>query len=231
MSTTIREIPFEAQARAKSSRMCGAAALCMVFRSLGIHASQHDLWEQIARRDRKGTRAARTYLLAANALQHDLSALVVRASDPWRTLRRCAAAGIRVILNHRLKADSPLGHFTVLLGVEGETVILHDPQFGPERRFDRADLLKLWLPLPGGSEIAGNTLAAFSRPGPDPATCAGCGTEVPPFIPCPGCRAPIPLRPHAVLGCLGEGCPERLWQRLFCPSCDRSLTQMFHPPA
>ena len=209
--------------------MCGAAALCMVYRSLGIGGTQQELWERIARRDRHGTRAARTHLLAHDALKHGLSALIVQASDPWRVLRQCAAARICVILNHRLKTDSPLGHYTVLLGLEDRHVILHDPQFGPQRRLDRDQLLRLWLPLPQGSEIPGNTLVAFSRSGSESADCPACSTGMPPSIPCPGCRSAIPLRPAAVLGCVAESCPGRLWRRLFCPDCDRSLTQVLFP--
>jgi len=209
--------------------MCGAAALSMVYRSLGIGGTQQEVWERIARGDRHGTRAARTHLLAHDALEQGLAALVVQAADPWQTLTRCAAAGVRAILNHRLKADSPLGHYTVLLGVEGDEAILHDPQLGPRRRLDRAELLELWRPSARRSEIPGHTLVAFSRSGPASASCPRCGTGIPPSIPCPGCRNPIPLRPAAVLGCIEPHCPERLWQRIFCPDCDRGLTQVPGP--
>ncbi len=37
------DIPFERQSDPTSSRMCGAAALCMVYRSFGINGSQAEL--------------------------------------------------------------------------------------------------------------------------------------------------------------------------------------------
>ena len=59
--------------------MCGAAALSMVYRALGIETTQEMIWEQIAREDGRRGRAARTYLLAQNALRHGLSAVGVPA--------------------------------------------------------------------------------------------------------------------------------------------------------
>ncbi len=40
-------------------------------------------------------------------------------------------SGTRVVLNHRLDAASALGHYTVLVKLDREGVVLHDPHFGP----------------------------------------------------------------------------------------------------
>src|SRR5438552_680660 len=103
------EIPFERQWTAPSSRMCVAAALCMVYRSFGLACEQAEVWDHVARGSR-GRRLARTQLLCKDALRRGLSALIVQGRDPWAALRRCAADGLRVILNHRLSPTKREGH-------------------------------------------------------------------------------------------------------------------------
>ncbi len=222
-------IPFERQERASAERMCGAAALCMVYRSFGGGGSQWRVWERIARPDCRGKRAARTSLLAVNSLHHGLSAMVVEASDPWQTLVRCATGGVRVVLNHRLDLDSPLGHYTVLVEAGEQHVVVHDPQFGPNRRLTRSELLELWRPANGSCEIVGHILVAIARPDEASAGCELCGTPVPESIFCPGCRSAIPLRPTAALGCVQRDCPARTWRHLFCPYCDRRMSDVVDP--
>ncbi len=204
--------------------MCGAASLAMVYRSFGKQSSQRRIWERIARPGPNARRAARTNLLAVNALHHGLSALVLQASDPWQTLVQSAATGVRVILNHRLQADSPLGHYSVLVGIDDREVTLHDPQFGPNRRLERDELLDLWRPTPGPCEIVGQILVAIAPPEEDTAPCEFCGTTLPRSVPCPACQAAIPLQPTAPLGCVQETCPARTWRHLFCPYCDHTLS-------
>jgi len=219
-------IAFERQLVRRAERMCGAAALAMVYRALGVATTQEMIWEQIARRDDRGNRAARTYLLAQNALRHGLSAVVVQAEKPWATLRALAAEPIGAILNHRLRPDSPLGHYSVLVGVDDDAVILHDPEKGPNRRLPHDDLLRLWQPTLNGSEIASHVLVAIGERESDPAVCPACLTEIPAAIPCPACGANIPLRPVAPLGCADRSCTSRLWAHVFCPYCDRRLGEV-----
>jgi hypothetical protein len=219
-------IPFEAQQDTPAERRCGAAALCMVYRSFGLACTQAEVWQEIARPDSLGNRCARTYLLAQDALRRGLAALVVQADDAWQTLRACAAPGLRVILNHRIAPDSTAGHYSVLVGFGDEYALVHDPRRGPGRRLGREELLALWRPFRARSEITGQVLAAFADGSPPVAACPSCGQSVPPSVPCLSCRAPIALRPAAALGCGTAGCPGRTWKRLFCPQCDTARVQI-----
>jgi hypothetical protein len=200
----------------------------MVYRSLGKDVSQRRIWERIARPGPNGKRAARTNLLAVNALHHGLFALVIQASHPWQTLTQSAAAGVRVILNHRLATDSPAGHYSVLVRIDDREVILHDPQFGPDRCLPRAELLDLWQPNGSPVEITGRVLVAIATVEKASAACVLCGSEVPLSVLCPACRSALPLRPAAALGCVQNACPMRTWQRLFCPYCDYGLSEVPH---
>ena len=51
------EPPYERQGDPTSNRMCGAAALCMVYGSFGATWTQAELWPRIGRRDAGGTSA------------------------------------------------------------------------------------------------------------------------------------------------------------------------------
>ncbi len=220
---TVLDIPYEKQIDPTSRRLCGAAALCMVYRSFGLDCSQAELATKVTTPAPSGNEAARTYLLAQDALTRGLSALVLRAKDPLRTLKRCQHPQLRAILNHRPQRESPNGHFTVLVEVAGDMVVVHDPLSGPNRRVPQRDLLDLWRPLVGGSEITGQVLVALAKDSPAAAPCPTCGGIIPETIVCSGCRKAVALRPATVLGCLNPACLERAWETVFCPFCDSSL--------
>jgi len=220
-------IPYHGSRDTANSRRCGLAALSMVLESLGKPATRRALWRAIARDDRRGRPAARTFLLAQGALHHGLTAVVVQARDPWRTLRQCAAEGVRVILNHRVHADSPWGHYSVLVDVDEPHAVLHDPELGPHRRVGRRELLRLWTPVGPLCEIAGYTLVAVEpRRRERSSACEACGAVIPGAIPCPACRRPLPLRPTCALGCLEDACVERLWDAVYCPYCDARIEEV-----
>ena len=223
---SLQRIPFQKQPKPRGHRMCGAAALAMVYRSLDLTCSQQEAWGEVARRDRHGRLAARTHLLARDAIQRGLAAVVVQAGDPWATLGRAVAGEVRVILNHRLKAESSSGHFTILVDIDDQHLTLHDPRFGPLRRIERSEFLGLWLPGSDPSEIVGRVLVAIETRSELRWDCTECGSELPPTANCPNCGATIRLRPVAVLGCIRADCGNRLWRRVFCPECDRSVSRV-----
>ena len=209
--------------------MCGAAALAMVYRSLDLSCSQREVWGEIAQPDRDGRLAAKTHLLARDAVRRGLAAVVLEAADPWPILGRAAATETRVILNHRLEAESSSGHYTVLVDVDEEHVTLHDPRLGPFRRIGRAEFLELWLPGSDPSEIVGHVLIGIETSSELRRDCPVCGTAVPRTAICAGCGATIRLRPVAVLGCVRADCSNRIWRRVFCPECDEGMPEVQEP--
>jgi Peptidase C39 family len=221
--TTPVDIPYERQTEPSSNRMCGAAALSMVYRSFGIRCSQAELWARLTDPVASTNVGARSYLLANDALSRGLSALVLRAKDPLRTLENCHVRQLRAILNHRPRRDSSNGHFTVLVDFVADQVVVHDPLAGPNTHILKSDLLELWQPLAGASEITGNVLVVVSRDRQSAPPCHQCGKAIPETIDCPGCGQSIALRPASVLGCITPICPERAWETLFCPRCDAVL--------
>jgi hypothetical protein len=221
------DIPYEAQEDAPGDRRCGAAALCMALRSLGVSCSQAELWPAISRPAAGGVRRARTLLLCREAQRRGLEAVIVQARHPWEALRRGAGGAARLLLNHRASRGAGGGHYSVLLGVEEDAIVLHDPLAGPARRLAREEFLALWRPSP--PEVAGHVFLAVARGPAAAADCPCCAAGVPAATCCPWCRGAVPLQP-GVLGCVADGCRERVWNQVFCPGCDGGVTAVA-PPA
>ena len=220
MSTGQGTIPYEKQTDAENNRMCGAACLRMVYRSFGKDIPQAAIWPAIAKQNRFGSLASTTHLMAKDALGRGLAAVAIQARHPLQALRLCQEAGIRAILNHRLQPDSPQGHYTVMVDLDSQSVVLHDPYFGPSRRVSQAEVLQLWQPHFPNSEIVGGVLIAIAQEPAEAPACQFCRTLTPASVECPNCRKPIGLRPAAVLGCMNQNCIARMWSHICCPACD-----------
>jgi hypothetical protein len=213
-------IPFEKQETIETDRGCGAACLSMVYKSFGKDVPQAEIWPLIAKRNRFGSVASTTHLMALHAKKQGLHAVVIQARHPLQVLRLCREANIPAILNHRPQADASTGHYTVLVDVDRTSVVLHDPSFGPARRMSHDELLQLWRPQSANSEILGNVVIGFAAaPSPIPA-CEFCHTAIPANIDCPKCGKLVGLGPAALLGCIREGCIARMWNYVACPCCD-----------
>lgn len=218
MSSTV--IAYEKQSEELSGRACGAACLSMAYRSFGKQVAQTEIWPAISKPNRFGAVASTTHLMAKDAVTRGFRAIAFQARHPAQVLRLCRASGIRAILNHRVQADSPSGHYTVLVDIDGSHVVLHDPLFGAARRLSHAELLQLWLPTPN-SEIAGNVLIAIAPIADvEASSCEFCHTPMPQSVGCPRCNQPVGFEPGIVMGCVRDGCIARMWNWICCPSCD-----------
>ncbi len=152
---------YERQPVSSTERRCGAAALCMVLRDFGIDVSQEQIWDEIktpvpSKPDEFRTE---TYRLAAFARKSGINTIVGRLRRPFPFLKnlRCEH-GYRLILNHRVRADSRFGHFSVFVKMNRDepTILLHDPQKGPNWEISVEELTDLWKPTGQDCEISGN---------------------------------------------------------------------------
>jgi hypothetical protein len=249
-------IPYVKQEDPRSNRMCGAACLAMVYRSLAERdpvpgdrkrgrdrrsppvapskgkerragrrraeeLSQGEIWRQISKTNRLGSLSSSTHLMVAHAQSRGFAAMAVQVRYPLVTLLSCRENGIRAIVNHRLRMDSLAGHYSVVLDVDAESVVVHDPFYGPHRRIPHGEFLELWQPGSPDSEIAGNVLIGITPRSVSLAKCHVCQTPVPEQVACPRCGKPVALQPAELLGCAAEGsCMARLWNYVCCPACD-----------
>jgi hypothetical protein len=204
----------------QATRTCGAACLSRAYRSFGKEISQDEIWPLIAKRNRFGSVASTTHLMALHALKQGLSAVVIQARHPIQVLRICSDNGIRAILNHRPQPEVSTGHFTMLVDIDEKDVVVSDPAVGPWRRLSHSELLQLWLPQSPDSEIAGNVLIGIAAEPVEAAECEFCHTRTPSKIDCPRCKQVVGLNPSVLLGCIRDGCIARMWNYVACPSCD-----------
>src|ERR1051326_3307301 len=182
MSKGPATIPYEKQADAAAGRMCGAACLSIVYRSFGKDVPQEEIWPAIAKVNRFGSLASTTHLMAKDALASGLAAVAIQARHPIQALLLCHEAGARAVLNHRLDAHSPAGHYSVMVDIDNKYVVLHDPLLGPARRISHAELLDLWQPKFANSEIVGGVLIAIAQEPAEQPPCQFCHTPTPATI-------------------------------------------------
>jgi hypothetical protein len=225
MSPVHTAIPYEKQSEQLTGRSCGAACMSMVYRSLGEEVPQTEVWPLIAKPNRFGQVSSTTHLMARDALKRGFLAVAIQARHPLQVLRLCRAAGVRAVLNHRVRRDSAAGHYTVLVDIDDQGVVVHDPLFGAARRLSHAELIELWLPQVPNSEIVGGVLIAVGIAGsPAIAACEFCRTPMRTTVDCPGCGNPTGLEPGVALGCIKDGCIARMWNWVCCPACDYVFT-------
>ncbi|HEX4130397.1 MAG TPA: papain-like cysteine protease family protein [Pirellulales bacterium] len=218
------DLPYERQAH--STHMCGAAALCMVYRSFGMTCSQDEIWPAIAAPPTSGRSRALTHLLCAEAVRRGLAAMTLQVRDALGLLYAAFEQDVRVIVHHRQSLNAWWGHYSVLVGMDEENIALHDPWLGPARCLDHAAWLKLWRPGRDNREVRGNLAVLIAQGKAELLHCRVCQRRLPQKFPCPQCRKEIPLRPGVMLGCVDSHCPARTWDRLFCPWCDAELDRV-----
>ncbi len=196
MPTTL----FEPQILRSGERRCGAATLVMVYRSFGSDLEQETVWSEL-RSYSVGKSTVRTFHLARHALEHGLSAVVVRLRHPAEFLFEDFSS-VRMIPVHRIRRDSGKGHFSLFLGADAETqmVSLHDPQLGPHRSLKISEFLELWTPWGTDCEITSNIAVLIAESRTEPTTCSACSRLI--FL--------DPLRFF----------PESAFETSFCPFCD-----------
>jgi len=103
-------MPYGKQNESQANRTCSAACLHMVYRSLGKNIPQGEIWPAISKPGPLGSLASTTHLMAQDAVNSGLQAVVIQARHPLQTLRLCQEWGIRAILNHSPQKGSPAGH-------------------------------------------------------------------------------------------------------------------------
>lgn len=224
-------ISFASQASTEARRDCGAACLSVVYKSFGKNVPQADIWPMIARRNRFGSMASTTHLMALHALDQGLSAVIVQARHPLQVLRRCREAGIRAILNHRPQLDAANGHYTVMADIDDRSVLILDPSLGVSRRMSHGELMELWQPESAYSEITGNVLICIAAGATSIPACEFCHAAIPSHMHCPKCGEAVGLNPASVLGCIRDGCIARMWTNIACPSCDFLFDETGKPSA
>jgi ABC-type bacteriocin/lantibiotic exporter with double-glycine peptidase domain len=134
-------VPFVPQAK----DTCGAASLTMVLRYWGIPARHDDLAAAAAEAGQRGASGSRLAELArarglfAIAYEGDLRQLE-DSLDKGRPIIVTLGAG-----------DGRLHHDVVVVGLEDDHVLLHDPSAGRDRRLRKDEFERRWSAASHGS--------------------------------------------------------------------------------
>jgi uncharacterized protein YvpB len=218
------KIPYEKQHDTTGNRMCGAAAMAMVLRSLNQTCSQMDLWNEIKSLDGHGNYYGKSHKLALSFLNRGFDSICISTKEPIKLLKVCFEHSIRVILGHRLEQDSNEGHFTVFTKITKDLVYVNDPALGSNggkgRKIPHNDLLEL---MNGSGEIAKNLCIAITNSNLNFSICAICNSPIIDKVKCANCQMEISLQPTFVC-CQNLACEANLTDILFCPHCDMGLS-------
>jgi len=129
------DVPYVPQTDA----LCGGAAAAMVFRYWGDAHAGAEAFAPLVDRRAGG--------IADNVLVHAI------AARGWKTERIAGsidALGDQIAQKHPviiLLQDRPaFYHYLVVIGVEADAVVVHDPSWGPSRRIATAEFIRLWRP-------------------------------------------------------------------------------------
>jgi hypothetical protein len=134
-SRHILEVPYLAQTRA----LCGGAAAAMVFRYWGDRHA--DVQQFAGLVDSRGLGIASDVLVEA-IRQRQWTARPFLASID--SVRERLAQKQPLIL---LLEDRPgRYHYVIAVGADGESIFVHDPTWGPARRYSHDELTRVWKP-------------------------------------------------------------------------------------
>jgi len=188
-------------------------ALAKLLSEYGIERTPSQIAAAVALPDPEGTSSARTYLMGRYAERLGFSVGVLQCWEhaAWQVLKQCHAQRVKVIINHVHQIAEDEGHYSTLMSIDEDTVMLDDPFMGPGQVVDRDHFIELWQPNP---ETSGHTLLAIDRTVDSDAPMMPCG-------PCPDCGT-VPRLSLTKIFQPAQWTGDR-WRRFFCMQCDGSF--------
>lgn len=195
-------------------RACGAIALVDVLTRLGVKTDIRSVWPHVAMPDPFGTWSAKSYRLARQARDLGFRAGVLQChrERAWDALVRCARLGVAVIINHQAMAARHEGHFSTLVSISEEVIVLDDPILRSQIQIPRKHFLNHWSP---NDEITGHVLIAIG--GRSKINSTGSAPQ------CPRCKTALSLQPSELFTAQDWN-HDGLWDRFFCVECDASFS-------
>lgn len=218
------EIPYIKQEITKSNKgMCGAASLAMVYASFGKTYAQNDIFGNIAISNKKGSSTGVLYRMSRDAIDKGFYSLAITAKEPKKVYQVFPEIKekVRIILSHKVKVNWPPGHYTVLVDITKDDIVVHDPAVKPLRHIPKGSFNELWK---GRCYM----LLAVTNVKSDRNNCSVCGKHIPDEVVCPRnkCRKTITLQPKEILGCTDNNCSGRIWAFIYCPYCGVAIDEI-----
>ncbi|MCA9354167.1 MAG: C39 family peptidase [Candidatus Kaiserbacteria bacterium] len=131
------DVPFFKQDKEYT---CGPTSLQMVFAYYGKRASEAALAEALGTNDDSGTRKDRMQQLATALGFH----CYVNNGSTLEELQYLISLSIPPIVRF-IEPDEDEDHYGVVVSIDDETLIIHDPWNGPDQVYDREEFFDRWL--------------------------------------------------------------------------------------
>ena len=132
--------------------MCGPASLKMVFDYYGIEKSEEEIAKLAGTTDDLGT-DDQGIKKAAESLGLKVE---IRNESSFKDIQSYLDKKVPVIVNWftrgRIDYDDsqvPDGHYSVVVGLDGEFIYLQDPEIGKLRKINKSDFMKVWFDFTG----------------------------------------------------------------------------------
>lgn len=149
MKTMFEIEPFQ---ETLSEGMCGPASLKIVLGYYGVEKSETELAELCGHDRKLGTDAA-GIRRAAESLGFEVE---IKNGSSFEDMEAWLAKDVPVIVDWftRGRQDYPEsevadGHYSVVAGLDEESIHLQDPEIGRMRRIKREDFLRVWFDFEG----------------------------------------------------------------------------------
>lgn len=137
---------------------CGAACAAMLIKHLKNEDSDlEEIWRNIiAISPEKNREYCRTYKIGAYLTRQHFPTCTVRYKELEDFLLFCNQLGIAPILNHKSLMNSSMGHFTIAKDIQGNKVLLNDPEDETRTEVDLKLLSEMSVKLGSEDEVGGN---------------------------------------------------------------------------
>jgi len=156
----ILKVPFKKQ---NQTNTCGAACLEMVLRYFGVNETEEEIFKEISIiSPESGRLYTRTAHLVHFAIVKDFVAIhscLKDITDLDKLLR--LKLPIIVLQRHSVNNES-LAHFKVVIGLEGNSYIVHDPEIGAKQLISKEVFEKLGKKQPNGENTQDNLFILIS---------------------------------------------------------------------
>ena len=140
LDTIILDVPYYRQQRWYT---CGPACLRMVLSYLQIDKSENEI-SNLCQADFFGT-TCEQIATAANQLNLHSEVVINTTVDDLKQILETQFPLIALIDAGILYRDIlGIGHFIVIIGIQGEDIVYHDPEIGSSCRARTVDLLEAW---------------------------------------------------------------------------------------
>lgn len=143
---------------------CGAACIGMVLIYFNkSYGGVEEIWSEISDNSSTGRIYCKTYKIGKFIETMGLAASIIRYSNLNGILEYCEKKQIPAILNHHSFENASLGHFTVFVKHNVNSIIIRDPENENRHSVNINDLEKAFLRNNDNDEIGGKIIILVSE--------------------------------------------------------------------